>query len=102
MVNDLRTLGFSIIVLLGSIMTLGFFVVFFALLVKKGIRIKSKIFTIVIFDVYGNRAHLNGIRTNFKNRDVALSFSKFYKQEFPLYTFDVMSGNDTKKQIILK
>ena len=102
MVNDLRTLGFSIIVLLGSIMTLGFFVVFFALLVKKGIRIKSKTFTIVIFDVYGNRAHLNGIRTNFKNRDVALSFSKFYKQEFPLYTFDVMSGNDTKKQIILK
>jgi len=102
MVNDLRTLGFSIIVLLGSIMTLGFFVVFFALLVKKGIRIKSKTFTIVIFDVYGNRAHLNGIRTNFKNRDVALSFSKFYKQEFPLYTFDVISGNDTKKQIILK
>ena len=102
MVNDLRTLGFSIIVLLGSIMTLGFFVVFFALIVKKGIRIKSKTFTIVIFDVYGNRAHLNGIRTNFKNRDVALSFSKFYKQEFPLYTFDVMSGNDTKKQIILK
>ena len=102
MVNDLRTLGFSIIVLLGSIMTLGFFVVFFALLVKKGIRIKSKIFTIVIFDVYGNRAHLNGIRTNFKNRDVALSFSKFYKQEFPLYTFDVMSANDAKKQIILK
>ena len=88
MVNDLRTLGF--------------FVVFFALLVKKGIRIKSKTFTIVIFDVYGNRAHLNGIKTNFKNRDVALSFSKFYKQEFPLYTFDVMSGNDTKKQIILK
>ena len=88
MVNDLRILGF--------------FVVFFALLVKKGIRIKSKTFTIVIFDVYGNRAHLNGIRTNFKNRDVALSFSKFYKKEFPLYTFDVMSTNDAKKQIILK
>ena len=100
--KDLKTPGFSIIVLLGSIMTLGFFVVFFALLVKKGIKIESKIFTIVIFDVYGNRANLNGIRTNFKNRDVALSFSKFYKQEFPLYTFDVMSGNDTKKQIILK
>ena len=98
--KDLKTPGFSIIVLLGSIMTLGFFVVFFALLVKKGIKIESKIFTIVIFDVYGNRAHLNGIRTNFKNRDVALSFSKFYKQEFPLYTFDVMSGNDAKKQII--
>ena len=100
--KDLKTPGFSIIVLLGSIMTLGFFVVFFALLVKKGIKIESKIFTIVIFDVYGNRANLNGIRTNFKNRDVALSFSKFYKQEFPLYTFDVLSGNDAKKQIILK
>ena len=46
--------------------------------------------------------NLSGIRTNFKNRDVALSFSKFYKKEFPLYTFDVMSGNDAKKQIILK
>ena len=100
--KDLNTPGFSIIILLGSIMTLGFFVVFFALLVKKGIKIESKIFTIVIFDVYGNRANLNGIRTNFKNRDVALSFSKFYKQEFPLYTFDVMSENDAEKQIILK
>ena len=39
MVNDLKTPGFSIIILLGSIMTLGFFVVFFALLVKKGIKI---------------------------------------------------------------
>lgn len=102
MTNDLKTPGFSIIILFGSIMTLGFFVVFFALLVKKGIKIESKIFTIVIFDVYGNRAHLNGIRTNFKNHDVALSFSKFYKNQFPLHTFDVMSGNDTKKQIILK
>ena len=100
--KDLKTPGFSIIVLLGSIMTLGFFVVFFALLLKKRIKLESKTFTIVIFDGYGNRAHLNGIRTNFKNRYVALSFSKFYKQEFPLYTFDVMSGNDTKKQIILK
>ena len=102
MLNELKTPGFSIIILLGSILTLGFFVVFFALLVKKGIKIESKTFTIVIFDVYGNRAQLSGIRTNFKNRDVALSFSKFYKKELPLYTFDVMSANDAKKQIILK
>ena len=83
-------------------MTAGFFIIFFALLVKKRIKIKSKIFTIIVFDVYGNRTQLNGIRTNFKNYDVALSFSKFYKKEFSLYTFDVMSGNDTEKQIILK
>jgi len=100
--KDLKTPGFSIIILLGSIMTLGFFVVFFALLVKKGIKIESKTFIIVIFDVYGNRTQLTGIRTNFKNYDVASSFSKFYKKEFPLYTFDVMSGNDAEKQIILK
>ena len=100
--KDLNNPRFSIIILLGSIMTIGFFIVFFALLVKKRINIESEIFIIVIFDVYGNRAKINGIRTIFKNHDVALSFSKFYKKEFPLYTFDVLSGNDVKKQIILK
>ena len=68
MTNDLKTPGFSIIILFGSIMTLGFFVVFFALLLKKRIKLESKTFTIVVFDVYGNRAQLRGIRTNFKNR----------------------------------
>jgi hypothetical protein len=100
--KDLNTFGFSTITLLGSIMTVGFFIVFFILLVKKRIMIESKTPTLVIFDVYGTRAQLNGIRTNFKNHDVALSFSKFYKKEFPLYTFDVMSTNYAQKQIILK
>jgi hypothetical protein len=99
--KDLKYPGFSIIILLGSIMTVGFFVVFFALLVKKRIKIESKTFNIVVFDVYGNKTQLNGIRTNFKNYDVALSFSKFYKKEFILYTFYIMSGTDTKNEIIL-
>ena len=56
----------------------------------------------LVFDVYGNRTELNGIRTNFKNQDVAWSFAKFYKNEFPLYTFDIISRTDAERQILVK
>jgi len=100
--KDSNTPGFQIIVLLGSIMTAVFFVIFFVLLLKKHVNTKSELFTLIVFDVYGNKTELYGIRTNFKNHDVAQSFAKFYKKAFPLYVFEIISGIDTERQIIIK
>ena len=93
---------FSIIAILGSMMTAGFFIIFFILLLKKRINERPISFVLIAFDIYGNKIELNGIKTNFRNKTVAFSFAEFYTREFPLYTFDVMFRNDAEKQEILK
>jgi len=94
--------GYSIILILGSIITIGFFIGFMIILLKKSLKIESKIFTIIVFDVYGNQTELPGIRINFKNHDVASSFANFYKKEFPLYNFSVEYGNNLQRHLIIK
>ena len=94
--------GYSIILILGSIITMGFFIGFMVILLKKRLKLESKIFTIVVFDVYGNKTKIPGIRTNFKNHDVALSFANMYKKEFVLYNFSVESENGIERHLIIK
>ena len=103
MVNDLKTPGFFIIAVLGTIVTVGFFLAFFPTLFKKTIHSKSILYSLVISDVYGNKTILPGIRTTFQNKDVALSFAKFYKKQFPLYNFDIIHEvNGIEKLMITK
>ena len=103
MVNDLRTPGFYIIAILGTIVTAGFFLAFFPTLFKKRIHSKSVMYTLVIFDVYGNKTSLNGVRTSFQNKEVALSFAKFYKKQFSLYDFGIIHEiNGIEKLMITK
>ena len=103
MVNDLRTPSFYIIAILGTIVTAGFFLAFFPILFKKRINSKSVVYTLVVFDVYGNKTTLNGLRTSFQNKEVALSFAKFYKKEFPLYDFGIIHEiNGIEKLMITK
>ena len=103
MANDLKTPGFFIIAILGTIVTAGFFLVFFPTLFKKRIHSKSVMYSLVVSDVYGNNAYLPGIRTAFQNKDVALSFAKFYKKQFPLYDFGIIHEvNGIEKLIITK
>jgi len=103
MPNDLKTPGFFIISILGTIVTVGFFLVFFPTLFKKRIHSKSIMYSLIVSDVYGNDAHLPGIRTTFKNKDVALSFAKFYKKQFPLYNFGIIHEvNGIEKLMITK
>ena len=94
--------GYSIILILGSIITIGFFIGFMVILLKKRFKKESKIFTIIVFDVYGNQTELPGIRINFKNYNVAYSFANFYKNEFPLYNFSVKHGNNVQRHLIIK
>ncbi len=101
--NDLKTPGFFIIAILGTIVTAGFFLVFFPTLFKKRFDSKSKMYTLLVFDVYGNKTLLNDIRTNFKNKEVALSFAKFYKKQFPLNDFGIIHEiNGIEKLMIVK
>ena len=56
MVDDLKTPGFFIIAILGTIVTAGFFLAFFPTLFKKRIHSKSMLYSLVVSDVYGNNA----------------------------------------------
>ena len=62
-----------------------------------------KKYQIIVFDVFGKESHVDGMRTEFKNHDVAWSFMKFYKKSYPLCNFAMVTKqNDSTKKIIFK
>ncbi len=65
-------------------------------------HITSKNYTIIRYDVFGEESYIDGLRTEFKTRDVAWSFMKQYKKSYPLYTFALISDMQKaeKKTII--
>ena len=46
---------------------------------------------VVIFDIFGKESKIDGLRTEFKNHDVAWSFMKFYKKSYPLCNFAMVT-----------
>ena len=101
--DNLRTPGFMIIAILGTIVTFGLFFVYFPQIFKKQITPESCTYVLIVFDVYGKKTTLNGIRTTFRNKEVALSFAKFYKKKFPLYHFSITNeSNGSEKLVIVK
>ncbi|MFN3654589.1 MAG: hypothetical protein ACK4TO_04590 [Candidatus Nitrosotenuis sp.] len=54
---------------------------------------KPKNYSVIIFDVFGNQIPIEGLRTEFKNHDVAWSFMKQYKKDYPLYNFAMVSDS---------
>ena len=64
---------------------------------------KPKKYSIVCFDVYGNETVMPGVRTEFKNHDVAWSFMKQYKENYPLSNFALVSElKDNEKKVIFR
>ena len=62
-----------------------------------------KKYHITPFDVYGNEAQIDGLRTEFRNHDVAWSFMKYYKKSYSLYNFALIAdGKKHEKKIIVK
>ena len=62
-----------------------------------------KKYPITPFDVYGNEAQIDGLRTEFRNHDVAWSFMKYYKKSYSLYNFALITdGKKHEKKIIVK
>ena len=88
----------------GGIVILGL-VFLFALtwLVKARPHKVPKQYQVIIFDIFGNESQIDGLRTEFKNHDVAWSFMKFYKKSYPLCNFAMVTEQKNySKKIIFK
>ena len=79
------------VVILGSV-----FLFAVTWLIKARPHNRPKKYDVIIFDVYGKKSKIDGIRTEFKTHDVAWSFMKQYKDTYPLYNFALVSQQ--KKQ----
>jgi hypothetical protein len=73
-------------VILGTV-----FVFALAWLLKARPHNRPKQYSIVVFDVFAKKIKIEGIRTQFKTHDVAWSFMKQYKKEYPLHNFALVS-----------
>ena len=72
-------------------------------LIKARPHNRPKQYSVVIFDVFGNKSQITDIRTEFKTHDVAWSFMKQYKKEYPLYNFALVSKQpDLEKPTIFR
>jgi hypothetical protein len=67
------------------------FVFALAWLLKARPHNRPKQYSIVVFDVFGKKIKIEGMRTQFKTYDVAWSFMKQYKKEYPLHNFALVS-----------
>ena len=62
-----------------------------------------KQYQVIVFDIFGKESQINGLRTKFKNHDVAWSFMKFYKKSYPLCNFAMVTKQkNSSKKIIFK
>ena len=61
---------------------------------------KPRKYSLVIFDVFGEKSQIQDIRTEFKTLDVAWSFMKQYKKSYRLHNFALVS--DVPKSNTLK
>ena len=60
-------------------------------------------YSVTVFDVFGKESRIDGIRTQFKTHDVAWSFMKQYKKEYPLHNFALVSEqSESGKPTIFK
>ena len=88
----------------GRIIIIGVVFLFaLAWLVKARPRKIAKQYYVVIFDIFGKESNIDGLRTEFKNHDVAWSFMKFYKKSYPLCNFAMVTKQkNSYKKIIYK
>ena len=62
-----------------------------------------KQYQVIVFDIFGKESRIDGLRTEFKNHDVAWSFMKFYKKSYPLCNFAMVTiQKNSPKKIIYK
>ena len=88
----------------GGVIILGL-VLLFALtwLVKARPHNIPKKYQVIVFDIFGMESQINGLRTEFKNHDVAWSYMKFYKKSYPLHSFAMVTKQkNSLKKIIFK
>ncbi len=64
---------------------------------------RPKKYNVMIFDINNQQIQIDGMRTEFRNHDVAWSFMKQYKSNYPMYNFAMVSdANDSDKKTIFR
>lgn len=64
---------------------------------------RPRSYSVVVFDVYGTESRIEGLRTAFRTHDVAWSYMKKYKSEYPLHNFALVSdGGPAQKRTIFR
>ena len=88
----------------GGIVILGLVFLFaLAWLLKARPHKIPKQYQVIVFDIFGKESQVDGLRTEFKNHDVAWSFMKFYKKSYPLCDFAMVTKQkNSAKKIIFK
>jgi len=86
-----------------GIVLVAVFIFLLVWLLKPRSHNRPKIYSLVAFDVFGAESAIDGIRTKFKMHDVAWSFMKAYKKEYPLCNFALVSDSTkSNKRTILR
>ena len=63
--------------------------------------IKPDRHSIVVYDVFGKKIELEGVRVDFKTQNVAQSYISEYKKRFPHYSFSMkLEAPEIKKNTI--
>jgi hypothetical protein len=64
---------------------------------------RPKKYDVIVFDINSQQIQLEGIRTEFRNHDVAWSFMKQYKSDYPMFNFAMVADSkDTDKKTIFR
>jgi hypothetical protein len=64
---------------------------------------RPKKYNVIVFDVNSQQIEIDGIRTEFRNHDVAWSFMKQYKSDYPMFNFAMVSdGKNSDKKTIFR
>ena len=102
--QTIRDLIWSFFKVAGEMVILGLVFLFaFTWLLKARPHKIPKRYLVAIFDIFGKESKIDGLRTEFKNHDVAWSFMKFYKKSYPLYNFALVAKQKNScKKIIFK
>ena len=102
--QTIRDLIWSFFKVAGEMVILGLVFLFaFTWLLKARPHKIPKRYLVAIFDIFGKESKIDGLRTEFKNQDVAWSFMKFYKKSYPLYNFALVAKQkNSYKKIIFK
>ena len=102
--QTIRDVIWSFFKIAGETVILGLVFLFaFIWLLKARPRKIPKKYLVTVFDIFGNESQIDGLRTEFKNHDVAWSFMKFYKKSYPFYNFALLAKQkNSAKKIIFK
>ena len=88
----------------GGIVILGMVFLFaLAWLFKARPHKLPKQYQVIVFDIFGKESQIDGLRTEFRNHDVAWSFMKSYKKSYPFCNFAMVTKQkNSPKKIIYK